>query len=398
MSEQRLGKYDLVRRVAQGGMADVYLARQVGIGKFSRHVALKVLNPVRGADAESRQMFLDEARLVALLHHHNLASVLEIDVADDVHYLAMEYVHGVDLRDLLAECGKTGCVPAYDCAMSIIAAAAAGLDHAHRRTGPDGKPLRLVHRDVSLSNIMVGHDGSVKVVDFGIAASAISTVPPSPGIVRGKASYMSPEQCLGDDVDLRTDVFALGIVLYELTTGARCFDGPADFDRMLAVVRGDYIRPSDIVPDYPPDLERVIRTALAVDATKRYASAAAMIEALEAVASVHGWSLGTSAITRTMRELYGDVPEPWAAEPSVDLADVCGEPTEKRPMVAFADTDVAPAKPTAPTACCKPGRKRFAAGSMSDLHVRTEWLRDDDDALTGRRRACSRLTQPPMAA
>ena len=392
--QQRLGKYDLIRRVAQGGMADVYLARQTGIGQFARHVALKVLNGPRAADPELLAMFLDEARVVALLNHQHVANVLEIDVVDGVHYLAMEYVHGADLRELLAAGGRTGMLPSYETAVSIIAAAASGLDHAHRRIGPDGQPLQLVHRDISLSNIMVGHDGSVKVVDFGIAASKIASVTPSPGMVRGKASYMSPEQCLGDEVDRRTDVFALGIVLYELTTGARCFDGPTDFDRMLAVVRGDYIQPSEIVPDYPAELAKVIKKALAVDATKRYPTAAAMVEALEQVARQRGWSLGASAIGRTMRELFGDVPEPWAAEPSVDIAEVCGEPTERKPMLAFLETDI---RITAPTLRCSVGRQRFAAGSISDMHVHAEWIADDD-ARTGRQRACSRLTQPPLAA
>src|SRR5690606_18431290 len=158
---------------------------------------------------------------------------------------------------------RAGRAVPYAIAISIIAAAAAGLDHAHRRGDAGGNPLRLVHRDVSLSNIMVGHDGSVKVVDFGIASTTISDVHTIPGVVRGKASYMSPEQCLGDELDHRTDVFALGVVLYELTTGTRCFHGKSDFERMLAVVRGDYIAPCRIVADFPPELEQVIRTALA---------------------------------------------------------------------------------------------------------------------------------------
>ena len=225
---------------------------------------------------------------------------------------------------------------------------------------------------------MVGHDGSVKVVDFGIAASKIASVMPVPGIVRGKASYMSPEQCLGDEVDRRTDVFALGIVLYELTTGARCFDGPTDFDRMLAAVRGDYLLPSVILPDYPAELEKVIKTALAVDATKRYPTAAALVEALEQVARHYGWALGATAIARTM-SCSARCQGHGFAWPAVDVAEVCGEATEERPMVAFADTDVVGRPPTSPTLACGRGRQRFASGSISDLHVRTAGLQDDDD-------------------
>jgi serine/threonine protein kinase len=214
-----LGSYELVRLLAQGGMADIYLAKSLAAS--SRFVAVKVLNARRAADPEARALFADEARLVGMLDHLNLAGVLEVDVEAGVHYLVMDYVHGADLREILAFAAATDRAIPYDCALTIVAAAAAGLHHAHTRCDDDGYPLDLVHRDVSLSNIMVGHDGSVKVIDFGIAQSSQAIHRTNPGIVRGKASYMSPEQCLGDVVDLRTDVFALGVVLYELTTGRR---------------------------------------------------------------------------------------------------------------------------------------------------------------------------------
>ncbi|HEU4728795.1 MAG TPA: serine/threonine-protein kinase [Kofleriaceae bacterium] len=308
----RLGSYELIRPLAQGGMADVYLARRLGPGQFERHVAIKVLNPGR-ADAEARTMFLDEARVVAMLNHQNVASVLEVDVEGDQHFLAMEYVHGADLRGILGAAQHQGMMLPLPASIAIVCAAAAGLDHAHRRSGPDGRPLRLVHRDVSLSNIMVGHDGSVKVVDFGIASTTIASVHTLPGVVRGKASYMSPEQCLGDRIDHRSDIFALGVVLYELTTGARCFHGKTDFERMLAVVRTDYIPPGALIASYPVELEGVIRTALAAAPHKRFASAAAMIEALERVSALQGWAGGTGAIQRLMRSLFGDAVEPWAS-------------------------------------------------------------------------------------
>jgi serine/threonine protein kinase len=311
----RLGTYELIRPLASGGMAEIYLARRLGPGQFERQVAVKVLNQGRADDAEACAMFLDEARLVAMLNHQNIASVLEVDVIDGRHYLAMEYVHGADLREIVSAAHRAGLLLPLETALSIVCAAAAGLDHAHRRCGPDGKPLRLVHRDVSLSNIMVGHDGSVKVVDFGIATTTIASVHTLPGVVRGKASYMSPEQCLGERVDHRSDVFALGVVLYELTTGARCFHGKTDFERMLAVVRSDYIPPSDLIASYPRELERVICTALASAPHKRFASAAAMIEALENVAVAQGWVGGTGAIQRLMKRLFGEVSEPWTSHP-----------------------------------------------------------------------------------
>jgi tRNA A-37 threonylcarbamoyl transferase component Bud32 len=329
----RLGSYELIRPIAQGGMADIYLARQVGPerpGRIERQVAIKILNEARAADPEARALFLHEARVCALLSHKNIASVLEVDAADGYHYLAMEYVDGVDLRDLLAAAARANRGLPYAISISIVAAAAAGLDHAHRRRDAGGRPLRLVHRDVSLSNIMVGRDGSVKVVDFGIASTTISDVHTMPGIVRGKASYMSPEQCMGDPLDHRTDVFALGVVLYELTTGARCFHGKSDFERMLAVVRGDYIPPSRLVDNYPPELERVIRTALAPAPQHRYESCAAMIEALEAVLAARGWIGGTQMIARLMEELLR---APGAAAAAGDEIPTAGDATAIEPAI-----------------------------------------------------------------
>jgi serine/threonine protein kinase len=351
----RLGNFELIRLLAQGGMADIYLARQVGIGSFERHVAVKVLNARRALDPESCALFLDEARLVGMLNHYNLASVHEVDAKHGVHYLAMEYVHGADLREILAQAQQKELAIDFDCAVTIVAQAAAGLDHAHRRCAPDGRPLHLVHRDVSLSNIMVGHDGSVKVIDFGIAISTASIHTTLPGVVRGKASYMSPEQCLGDPVDLRTDVFALGIVLYELTTGRRCFQGNSDFERMVSVVRGDYVPPSVMIPEFSPALEHVIRTALALDPAHRYPSAAAMLEALEAVAMLEGWTLGAGTTQRMMRELFGAVAEPWATAGD-DITYVCPPP------LPMHDADL----PQPTRVMTRP--RRMARGTESGIH------------------------------
>jgi serine/threonine-protein kinase len=400
----RLGSYELIRPIARGGMADIYLARQEGLGGFERQVALKVLNEDRALDGESRALFLHEARVCALLHHQNIAAVLDVDVADGHHYLAMEYVHGVDLRDVLAVAARADRNLPYEVAISIVIAAAAGLDHAHRRCDVDGKPLRLVHRDVSLSNIMVGHDGAVKVVDFGIASTTISDVHTLPGIVRGKASYMSPEQCLGEELDHRTDVFALGVVLYELTTGARCFHGKSDFERMLAVVRGDYLAPSQLVPDFPPELERVIRTALATAARDRHASCADLIEALEAVLAGRGWTSGTQTIARLMTELYPA--QAGAGAAAVDLGPTARQPV--LPEILAASGAIPPhalavaSAPTAPKqALARGSTRRLARGSAPDAYekqTRELWL-DDDDARTRARRARVRPgTSPRLAA
>lgn len=387
-SLKHVGPYELLRPIAQGGMADIFLARKAGDG---REVAIKILNRLRATEPESCAMFLDEARLVGMLDHPNIAAVLEANVAEGHHYLAMEYVRGADLRELLATAAKAGRSIPYEVSLAIIAAAAAGLDHAHRRCDPGGRPLRLVHRDVSLSNLMVSHDGAVKVVDFGIASTAVQTVHTSPGVVRGKASYMAPEQCLGDPVDHRTDIFALGVVLYELTTGARCFAGKTDFERMLAVVRGEYHAPTAIVANYPPELEQVVRTALAADPAQRYSSCHALIEALERVAHGRGWKLGPAPIARLMRRLY----EP-ATEPVLVIID--GAATQ--PMVAWdPDPTVCDAVPPHDAAPTERSRRRLAQGTNAEGYVPPAGEPTDDDQPTrGRRPLPRRPSSPNLAA
>jgi len=284
--------YELVRLLAQGGMADVYLARLADVP-----VVLKVLNDEYANSAEARLLFAHEARLARVLRHQNLATVYGLA---HERYLAMEYVDGANLCELLAIATHTGCAITYECAIAIAAAAARGLDHAHR--------LGVVHRDVSLSNIMVRRDGVVKVIDFGIARSRDAVHVTNPGTLRGKPSYMSPEQCLGNEVDRRTDVFALGIVLYELATGRPCFVGTTSFARMVAIVHGEYISPSRYDARFPAGLERVIRKALAVDPADRYQSAAQLGEALRDLARAYAWSSDGGCLAKLMADLLGEEP------------------------------------------------------------------------------------------
>ena len=378
----RLGNYELVRLLAQGGMADIYLAR----GRDGQLCAIKVMNPGRAGDAEACTLFMDEARVLAMLDHANLAGVYEVAKEGHCYYLAMEFVHGADLREMLATAERAETAMPYETAVAIVAAAAAGLDHAHRRCSPDGRPLRLVHRDVSLSNIMVAHDGSVKVIDWGIACAAVSEHHTNPGVVRGKASYMSPEQALGEEVDLRTDVFALGVVLYELTTGRRCFSGASDFERMLAVVRGEFVAPSAIVPGFPAALERVIKTALAVDKKKRYASAAALLEALEGLAAAEDWQLHAAPIVAWMTQLYGEAPDPFAELHTVEITDsaiVAADDDESELQIVVE----APIVAQATVIITRP--RRLARGTESDV---------SDDQPTRGRRSLPAIFAPRVAA
>jgi serine/threonine protein kinase len=299
-------------------MARIYIARTTGIGSFERHVVLKMILPERATDHTSVQMFLDEARLAASLNHQNVAQVFEVGEDGGIHFLAMEYVHGQDLRALLAMAGSAGTRIPIELALTVAAGAAAGLNHAHERRTSDGTPMGIVHRDVSPSNIMIGYDGAVKLLDFGIAKATSSSVETQAGIIKGKFAYMSPEQCRGREVDPRSDVFSLGIILYEVTTQHRCFRADNDFDTMHRIVTGDVVRPTRLVQGYPQALEAIVMKALAVDSSERYQSAGLLLEAVESFALAGRMSLSTMSLGRFMREMFGDHQEPWLEPSRVD--------------------------------------------------------------------------------
>ncbi len=397
---RRLGAYELVRLLAHGGMAAIYLARHV---EDDRLVALKILDRDR-ADEEAFALFIDEARVASMLRHPNLASVHELDHDDGKYFLSMEYVDGVDLREVLSTSVGTRTPVSYACAVSIVIAAAAGLDHAHRLCTPDGRPAALVHRDVSLSNIMIDHDGGVKVIDVGIATSTASVHTTRPGVVRGKAAYMAPEQCLGERVDRRTDVFALGIVLYELTTGRRCITGATDIERMLAIVRGDWTPPSAVIPSFPHALDHVIRTALTLDPAHRYASASALIEALEAVASLEGWALGTTQIAALMKSLFGATRGPAIVDEEVtSVAGTVNAIIDAPPPQRYACEYGRSAQHPDVTRVMM--RRRLARGTGSDttgcVQIDTHASTDDewqDTAPTRGRRSIPRISWPALEA
>jgi len=270
-----------------------------------------MITPERANDLTAVNMFLDEARLAASLNHQNVAQVFEVGEDVGIHYLAMEYVHGQDLRAVLAKAGSQGTRIPLELALTVVAGAAAGLNHAHERRGPDGTPLGIVHRDVSPSNIMIGYDGAVKLLDFGIAKATARSVETQSGIIKGKFAYMAPEQCRGREVDRRSDVFSLGIILYEISTQHRCFRADSDFDTMHRIVTGDVVRPTRLVQGYPQALEAIVMKALAVDAAQRYQSAGLLLEAIESFAVSARMSLSTMGLGRFMRDMFGEVQEPW---------------------------------------------------------------------------------------
>ncbi|MEM9453179.1 MAG: serine/threonine-protein kinase [Myxococcota bacterium] len=307
----RMGRYTLLHRLAAGGMAELYVARQGGIEGFEKIVALKRVLPHLAEDPQFVKMFLDEARFAASLDHPNIAHVTDIGEENGEYFFAMEYVHGANLLDVLR---RSDHVPLpRDCALAIVVGVAAALHHAHEQLGPDGRPLGLVHRDVSPSNVLISHNGAVKLTDFGIARAAARTSV-TQGQTKGKAGYMSPEQCRGDRLDRRSDVFALGILLYEVTTGVRAFYAPNDYAILGRIARADYIPPIEIDPSYPEGLTRIVQRALAKEPEGRYPTAEALQIEVEELARVEGLRLSTVELSRHMKALFGS-----PAHPHTDL-------------------------------------------------------------------------------
>ncbi|MEO8549593.1 MAG: serine/threonine-protein kinase, partial [Kofleriaceae bacterium] len=227
-------------------------------------------------------------------------------------------------RAILETTLRRGWTIPLELAVMIVSGAAAGLHHAHERKGKQGQPLNIVHRDVSPANIMVGYDGSVKVLDFGIAKAEERATKTVGGTIKGKYGYMSPEQCKGKPIDRRSDIFALGICLYELTTLRRAFKGNDDFETMKRIVAGDVILPSVAVTGYPRELEAIILTAMANDPNARFQTAQEMIEALDAFAVRAKLTGSNTAMGRFMTQLFGSKKEPWIEQPGE--ATVLSEP------------------------------------------------------------------------
>jgi serine/threonine protein kinase len=302
----RLGRYELLVPIARGGMARVWAARQHGQRGFQKLVAIKTILPNLADEPEFERMFLDEARIASGVHHPNVCEIYELGDEKNTLYLAMEWVSGDSLSRVLRASGKTEALDPRVVAR-IVADACAGAHAAHDLADEDGRLLDVVHRDLSPHNILLSADGVAKVCDFGVA-KALGQLheQTSAGQLKGKLSYMSPEQITGDPLDRRSDVFSLGCVLYEATTGARPFRGERDHQIMQSVLNGQIEPPSKIVRNYPPELERIVLRALAQQPILRYPSAERMRFALEEFLT-KGHLVTQSNVAQAVRSRIGDL-------------------------------------------------------------------------------------------
>jgi serine/threonine protein kinase len=302
----RLGKYQLLRRLATGGMAELFLARAVAMAGFEKLVVLKRILPQHAESEDFIKMFLTEARLAATLHHPNIVQVYDIGEEGGHFFFTMEWVQGQDLRKIVRAARKANTAVPLEHVLHIIGGIAAALDHAHDKKDTDGTPIGIVHRDVSPSNVLVTYDGAVKLVDFGIAKAAAFQSNTIAGTLKGKVPYMSPEQCRGENVDRRSDIFSIGTLLWEMTTGARLFAGDNEVAIINRVARADVPTPTSIRSDYPPELEAIVMRALASDPEQRYQHAVDLQIDLEDFSREHRLPVSSARMGKFMRELFAE--------------------------------------------------------------------------------------------
>jgi len=277
------GRYQLLEKIAAGGMAEVYRARMRGEEGFEKIVAIKRILPHMADNDDFITMFIDEAKLAAQLTHNNIIHIYDLGKEDAYHYIAMEYVEGKDLRSILKTASEKGYPLPVELALFIASKVANALDYAHRRMGLDGKELNLVHRDVSPQNVLISFEGDIKLCDFGIAKAATKVQQTQAGALKGKLQYMSPEQAWGKKVDRRTDIFSLGIVLFEMLAGERLFSGDTDLT-ILEQVRDARSEPPSLKnPDVPKKVDQIVLKALAKNPQDRYQNASEMEKDINSV-------------------------------------------------------------------------------------------------------------------
>src|SRR4051812_9626715 len=346
---RRLGRYQIIGRLATGGMAEVYLALSGDVPGFRTLVVVKRILPHLASNAQFIRMFLDEARLAALLDHPNIVRIIEVGHDGEDYFLVMELVQGKPLSAVLRKAAREHKPPAPALTSYLISQAAHGLSYAHTLTDGEGRPLGVVHRDVSPQNVLISFEGAVKMIDFGVARAFGRVAHTSPGGLKGKIDYMSPEQASAEEVDHRADVFALGVVLWEAVTGRRLFRRETELATMRAIVDDPIPHPAEIA-SIPPELDAIVMRALRKRKDARYASAQEMAAALERFAfSSNGFSpMQVAAYTKS---LFAAEYLQWRKTATAALDLEVEKPQQDQPM-----TGIGAEPPTAgPTMTLRPG-------------------------------------------
>lgn len=300
MSEQQ--RYRVIERLESGGMAEVYRAEAESLAGFKKTVAIKRVLPHLASNKKFISMFLDEAKLSLHMTHANVVQVFDVGMSDETYFIVMEFVDGCNLKSLMDAVRKRGSLIPLPQAVHLMIECSRGLSYAHELTDNDGKPLHIVHRDVSPPNILLSKRGEVKVVDFGLAKATTQLDKTDPGVVKGKFSYLSPEAADGIEVDHRADIFAAGIILWEMLAGRRLFLGESDYQTVQLVRAATVPSLSRLNPSVPADLQDIVARALARDPDARYQSAREFGDSLAQFIFSHGLKVTGFDLGQFVRE------------------------------------------------------------------------------------------------
>lgn len=300
----RFGKYRLLQRLAVGGMAQLYIAAIDGPDGFSKLCVVKRILPEYSNLPDFARMFVTEAKVAALLNHPQIVQVFDFGRVGDDYYIAMEYVDGASLDDLMTRAPEAGVTLGVRAAVNIGMQLCEALAYAHTATLPNGQSLNLVHRDVTPGNVLISHSGIVKLTDFGIVRVTQDDRYTAVGVVKGKFAYASPEQIRSEPLDKRSDIFALGIILYEISTGCWLFRRPEAAATIMAVSEAQVRPPTSIAADYPPQLERILLKALSKSPGDRYADARELLSDLEGFRNSQNWTSGSRELESLMHQVF----------------------------------------------------------------------------------------------
>ena len=309
---RRLGNYLLVDRLGSGGMAEIFVAMALGAEQFTRLAAVKCILPQHTGKKDHVAMFIDEAKLLAAIHHPSIVQIYELGRDNDMLYIAMELVHGHDLQRVLARLNQRQCILPLELIVSIAVQIAEALDFAHNVQGIDGRPRNIVHRDVSPRNILLGYQGEVKLADFGLVKADGRAMLTEPGTLKGTFCYVAPEQARGGLVDRRADLFSLAAVIYEMATGEVLFHRNTDLDTLRAVATATLPDLLRALPSTHHALIPILKQALSVRPDDRFATAAAMATALRRLS--HGVAAARNRVAAYLQEIFYDQMTMWPAK------------------------------------------------------------------------------------
>lgn len=385
---EQVGKYRLLKKLATGGMAHIYLAEQSGLGGFKKRLVIKRILPHLIDDEKFLQMFQDEARVAAMMNHPNIVQIFELGEADNNYYIAMEYVAGYNLRAIIQMSNDHGIWLAPEYIAKLGSQICEGLEYAHNFCDDEGNHLNIIHRDVSPQNIILSNQGIIKIVDFGIAKAKSNAQETQAGIIKGKLAYMSPEQVKGQPLDRRSDLFSLGIVLYELATHQRPYQGKSDIDMLRAILESNPIRIETVRPDFPLAFSQIIYRALAKNREDRYPSARELQWDLEQFLQSSGKAVTTFQLRELVTRLEQLDQNHDKDDESSGAADVAAPTPAPTPAPAPAPPRMAarpgmpppppafPGQPPGTPGAVPPGAKAPASPSDFDEDSETMWATD----------------------